>query len=303
LLQPTTLTPSSKDSSHPVELDIFDESPPKLGEAIAQGYLATARRKSSDETQPLVMTDIPPDIIGASITTVVVTKRSNKKKKVDSEKPFEGKENPSTSEPPQSDLDGVMTELSLNIEEDMIHNMSRSPDDEVDVKPSCTNGLLPPIPGSYKEPCLQHHPICQTPIDDLNPVSGSEYPMISIAQQMFPPCFHAPAMTAPDVSNGMRYPSSGIHTNGVISNGQAWSGFPQSPMQGGPVIFSPGYPNLASHQLRVRRSGLETVHYSPYQQSCYRMTSSSGGSSCQMNGRRISPPESCAPHLANESLQ
>ena len=89
MLQPTTLTPSSKDSSHPVELDIFDQSPLKLGEAIAQGYLATITRKSSDESQPLVMTDIPPDIIGASITRVVVTKRT-KRRKADNDKACEG---------------------------------------------------------------------------------------------------------------------------------------------------------------------------------------------------------------------
>ena len=216
-------------------------------------------------------------------------------------------DNPSTSDPPQSDLDGVMTDLSLNIEEDLIHDFhTLSPGDPDDIKPSCANGLFPPMPGSYQEPCLQHS-ICQTPTDDLSHVSASGYPMmVPISQQVFPGYFHPPVMTVPEVSNGMRYHGGGIHMNGVISNGQAWAQYPPGPMHRGPVIFSPGYPNLAGNQQTVlggRRSGLETVQYPPYPQSYYRMASSSGGLSCQMNGRRISPPESCAPHLGNETIQ
>lgn len=80
-----SLTPSPSNPSHPVELDIFDDSPKALGEAIALGHLAhVGRRKSSDESQPIVMTDIPASLVGKdSAGKKVVLARKNRRRKPD----------------------------------------------------------------------------------------------------------------------------------------------------------------------------------------------------------------------------
>lgn len=189
-------------------------------------------------------------------------------------------------------------------------------DEPVDTKPTFTNGLLPSLPPPYRDPACAQQTMCQTAANWQHPsvsysAQSSGYPMMT-SQQLFQQ-YHPPALlpASTDSTHVNGYHNSDLQSHHVVSTRPTWPPYSQSSVDQRPVIFPPAvyqssaYPPFIARQGPPggRRTGLDAVQCSPHPPPYFGVMSSSGGSLCQMTGRRTSPAESCAPLLGSECLQ